>query len=163
MYKYNDYLKLTKEYLKNFAYYRQAISSISEDIEDIRRQLATESIKAPAYGSDTGGGFNELNGIERAAENRIRLTRVSEELQENCRVLQRQMKKVTAAIETLPEDERQAIQMYYMDRMNYGTMSEKLHLSERSCKRRISKATRSIAFMLFGLATQRDVFFVAVG
>lgn len=163
MYKYNDYLKLTKDYLKNFAYYRQAINSISEDIEDIRKQLATESIKAPAYGSDTSGGFNELNGIERAAENRIRLTKVSEELQENCRVLERQMKKVTAAINTLPEDERQAVQMYYMDRMTYGVISEKLHLSERSCKRRISKATRSIAFMLFGLTANRNVFFVTVG
>lgn len=163
MYKYNDYLKLTKEYLKNFAYYQQAISSISEDIEDIRRQLATESIKAPAYGSDPGGGFNELNGTERAADKRIRLTKVSEELQENCRVLERQMKKVTAAINTLPEDERQAVQMYYMDCMTYGVISEKLHLSERSCKRLISKATRSIAFMLFGLTANRNVFFIVVG
>lgn len=163
MYKYNDYLKLTKDYLKNFAYYRQAITSISEDIEDIHRQLATESIKAPAYGSDTSGGFSELNGTERAAEKRIRLSKVSEELEENCRVLKRQMKKVTAAIATLPEEEQEAIRMYYMDHLNYYAMSERLHLSERSCKRRVSKATHNIALMLFGLTAQRDVFFVAVG
>ena len=163
MYKYNDYLKLTKDYLKNFAFYRQAITSISEDIEDIQRQLATESIKAPAYGSDTAGGFNELNGTERAAENRIRLTRVSKELQENCRVLKRQMNKVTAAIDTLPVEEQEAIRLYYMERLNYYAMSERLHLSERSCKRRVSHATHNIALMLFGLTARRDVFFVAVG
>ena len=160
MYKYNDYLKLTKDYLRNYPYYKQAVKSITQDIEDIKTRLSYESPKIVAYGSDTGGGYAELNGTERAADKRICLERLCEELQENRRALQSQMEKVDTAMNKLSTEDRELVQLFYFDGLTHRALAQRAHLSERSSKRHIQKATDSIALMLFGLDTQRNIFFL---
>ena len=61
MYRHNDYVKLTKDYLRNYPYYKQAVENMTDDIEEIKVRLADESPKTPSYGLETGGGHSELN------------------------------------------------------------------------------------------------------
>ncbi|MBR2215979.1 MAG: hypothetical protein IJ849_09505 [Selenomonadaceae bacterium] len=160
MYKYNDYLKLTKDYLRNYPYYKQAVKSITEDITDIRERLALESPKTAKYSTESGGGYSELNGVEQAANKRMWLERRCDELQENRRALQRQTEKVDAAVNALSTEEQKIIQLFYFEGLTHQALAERIHLSERSSRRRVKKATDSIALMLFGLDAQKTFFFI---
>lgn len=159
MYRHNDYLNLTREYLRKYPCYQQAVQSISEDIHDIQVRLSSESVKTPSYG-DTGGGYAELNGTEQAADRRLWLERQCEELQANRRALQVQLGKVDAAMDKLSAEDRELVQLFYFSRLSHQELSRKFFISERSSKRHVRRATDTIALMLFGLDTQRDVFFL---
>ena len=160
MYKHNDYLKLTKDYLRNYPYYKQAVKSITEDIREIQTRLAQVAPKIASYSSDPGGGYKELNGVEQVADKRIWLERQCEELQENRRALQIQMDKVDMAMNKLSTEDREIVQLFYFDRLTHRALAQRVCLSERSSKRHVQKATDSIALMLFGLDTQKDIFFL---
>ena len=66
-YCYNDYLKLTKEYLRSLNYYREAEKNLSGEIEDIGRELDGVSIRSANAGSEVHGGGSELNARPRPA------------------------------------------------------------------------------------------------
>lgn len=160
MYKHNDYVKLTREYLRNYPYYKQAVKSITEDIAEIREQLAVESPKTAKYGADTGGDYSELNSTEQAAHKRMRLEYRQAELQDNCRALRLQMYKVEDAVNRLPDEDIEIVKLFYFDRLPHQDLARRLCLSERSSKRRVKKATETIAFMLFGLDAKKPLFFI---
>lgn len=160
MYKHNDYLKLTKDYLRNYPYYKQAVKSISDDIKDIQTRLSYESPKITTYGENTGGGYKELNGTEQAAEKRIWLERQCEELRENRRQLQTQIDKVDTAMSKLSTEDREIVELFYFDKLTHRNLAQRIYISERSSKRHVQKATEGIALMLFGIDTQRNIFFL---
>ena len=160
MYKYNDYLKLTRDYLRNYPYYKQAVEAITKDIGYMQDRLAHESPKTAKYGADTGGGYSELNGVEQAANKRMWLERRCEELQENRRALQRQLEKVDAAVNALSTEEQKIIQMFYFDGLTHQALAQRIHLSERSSQRQVRRATNRIALILFGLDAQQNIFFL---
>ena len=161
MYRHNDYVKLTKDYLRSYPYYKQAVKNMTDDIEEIKVRLADESPKTPSYGLDTGGGgYSELNATERAADNRLHLERRCEQLQDNRRQLQIQIDKVDAAIGKLSVEDQEIVRLFYFEHLTHRDLAQRAFLSERSSKRHIQKATDSIALMLFGLDTQRDIFFL---
>jgi len=160
MYRYNDYLTLTKEHLRNYVYYEQAITNLTADIADIQHQLADESIKTTSYGSDLPGGFNELNGTEQAADERIQLRTKYPDLIRSLNRIRKLMQHLQENIKLLPEDEREAIELFYCQRLSYSAMGRSTHMSERSCRRKVSTATRSLALMMYGLYSQEDVLFI---
>lgn len=158
-YRYNDYLKLTKEYLRNLKYYKEAEQNIRERIDGITQELAGVSIKS-GMGSGVQGGTPELNVVEMEAERRVQMERRYGELLMERASLQSQIDKLERAVEALPPSEKDIILKFFNYNMSYAEMAGTLNFSERTLKRRVSDATRSIAFMLFGDRANHRVEFI---
>ena len=156
----NDYVKLTKGYLRNLSYYRIAVVNMTDDIKEMAESLSDVSTKIASY-EQTAGGNSELNAVEaetaRRAEQSIRYKEHAHAL----RKLQLQIKKLERCIAELPDEEREAIRLFYMERLNYDDITEYLHISHSTCKRRINRATKAIAVMLFGDRADKPVQFAS--
>ena len=150
----NDYIKLTREYLRNLGYYRVAVVNMTEDLRDMERSLG--DAKIASYEMNPGGG-NELNGVEAKAEKALRYKEQARHLHK----LQRQVSKLERCIEKLPKEEKEAINMFYIHKMSYEDMMDSLHISRSTCKRRINNATRAVAIMLFGDRADKQIQFAS--
>ena len=139
----NDYIRLTKGYLRNLVYYRVAISNMTEDIKEDAESIGTAKI---ANYEANPGGTSELNGVEAGAEKSMRCTEQMRQLSK----LQRQVAKLERCIDNLSADEKEAVRLFYLYRQTYEQMSSSLHISISTCRRRVSKGTKAVAVMLFG-------------
>lgn len=158
-YKYNAYLRLTKEYLRNLVYYVEALKNISQELDDIESELGGVSIRTSG-GSAIGAGGENMSCVEREAAGRMmRLDRYKELYLDRVRLLS-QVQKIKDAVAKLPDDEQEAVKLFYCDHLGYEGMARCHHYSERTCKRRVFQATRKIAFMLFGSAATRNIAFI---
>lgn len=139
----NDYIRLTKGYLRNLVYYRVAISNMSEDIAEDAESIG--AAKIASYETNPGGA-SELNGVEASAEKSMHCSEQMRQLSK----LQRQVRKLEKCMENLPPEEKEAVQLFYLYRQTYEQMSSSLHISISTCRRRVSKGTKAVAVMLFG-------------
>lgn len=155
----NDYIKLTKDYLKNYVYYQQAIKNLEADINDRELELKSESVKIANYSAEASGE-SELNSTERAADSRIVLEKEKASMIKDLERVRKQLTKIDEAIGLLPTDEQEAVKMFYVDRLNYRAMSDRNHFSERWCKKKVNAGTKAIAFMIFGTRAEENVLFV---
>ena len=159
-YHYNDYIKLTREYLRNLVYYGEAVKNLTAKIDDIEKELGGVSIKSPRL-NEAGGGTPELNTVEQTVADRAELAAKYQELTIERAKLQNQIGKVKSAVAKLPDDEREAVQLFFFDRLGYDGMARVRHYSRRTCQRRVLDATRSIALMMFGERANKRVIFIS--
>ena len=160
MFRSNDCIKLTKDYLKNYSYRQQAVRNIELDMQDLNRELADVSVRAVDYRPSTGSGVPELNGTEQQAHVRALQEQEIKALQINRRRLLTHLEKMESSLCRLPEDEQKVLKKHYVEHYTYAEIGEELGLSERSCQRKANEATRSLAIMLFHDYAEQDVFFI---
>lgn len=158
MYKSNDCIKLTKQHLRNYKYYVTALENITEDIKCKELELQDQSIKATDYGSVHGGG-SELNTTEQAAELRIKLAQEKENLIQTRKELQRQVSKIDKSMAKLPDEEREIVNLFYIQKMSYDNLSQHTHYGERKNRRLLREAEQHLAIMFYGIKADEDVFF----
>lgn len=139
----NDYIRLTKGYLRNMVYYQVAISNMKEDLKEMEDSLG--DAKIASYEANPGGQ-NELNGVEARADKAIRYKEQAKQVQK----LERQVQKIERCIDKLPADQKDAVKMYYLYRQSYDEMVSSLHISHSTCRRRVNGGTKAVAMMLFG-------------
>jgi len=139
----NDYIRLTKGYLRNMVYYQVAISNMKEDLKEMEDSLGDAKI---ASYEPNPGGQNELNGVESRADKAIRYKEQAKQVQK----LERQVRKIERCIDKLPADQKDAVKMYYLYRQSYDEMVSSLHISHSTCRRRVNGGTKAVAMMLFG-------------
>ena len=155
---YNDYLQLTRKYLRNYSIYLEAVENLTRRLRDIEVELGTVSISSPVFGE--GGGKGELTSVEREADRRIERRDQYEELFRERAQLRRQLQKVKNALDALPEEECDAIRLFFFENKNYDAITRLRHWSTATCKRRINGAVRKVALMLFGQQAAQVVAFV---
>ena len=155
---YNDYLQLTRKYLRNYSIYLEAVENLTRRLRDIEVELGTVSISSPVFGE--GGGKGELTSVERAADRRIERRDQYNELFEERKRLRHQIQKVRNSLKALPSEERDAVRMFYLENKNYDAIMRFQHWSESTCKRRINNAVRKVAIMIFGEQATQTVAFV---
>ena len=146
----NDYIKLTKNYLRNMGYYQVAVANMTDDIQDMAEDLKEISAKIANYEQNAGGGSGELNAVESAAARRVEQADAYKQQVYELQKLQRQVRKLERCIDSLPKDEKEAVRLYYIHKLSYDDMVDSLHVSHSTCKRRIKSGTRAVAIMLFG-------------
>lgn len=161
IYKHNDYITLTKSYLREYTPLKSAECNLLELIDGIDLELQDVSVKAAAYGAEQAGGVKELTDTEQAAEKRLHLAHRRWELIQYWRRVSSLCKRIDTALTSLPPEERQLIQLYYFDRVGYTEISRIMHSSERSCRRRVQQVTTQVASMLFGPFAKEQVMFVS--
>ena len=155
---YNDYLQLTRKYLRNYSIYLEAVENLTRRLRDIEVELGTVSISSPVFGE--GGGKCELTSVEREADRRIERRDQYEELFRERAQLRRQLQKVKNALDALPEEECDAIRLFFFENKHYDALTRLRHWSTATCKRRINGAVRKVALMLFGQQAAQVVAFV---
>lgn len=154
----NDYLQLTRKYLRNYRYYCEAIKNLTQELDEIKTGLSAISIASPGFGA--GGGKGELNSTEREAALRIEQKNKYLELACERSALQKQMDKLKSAMGKLPKEEQEAIRLFFFEGMNYDAIERIQPWSTRTCKRRVNEAVHKIALMLFGTRATQSVAFV---
>jgi RNA polymerase sigma factor (sigma-70 family) len=160
--KYNDYLRLTKSYLREIDYYKTSARLLREKISDIEADLRGISTKIASYES-THGGYSDLNGIEAGTERRMQQESNLAKSKAELKIMEKHIAHIDVCINTLPAEEQNALRLYYIDKLTYGELSQKIGWSERTCKRKVMDATKSIAWMLFGDNVNQDVLFIEGG
>lgn len=160
MFSHNDYLKLTKDYLRKYETYKAAVKAITQAVCDLRRGLAGQTIKTVRYDDVPGGGGAGLNSVEQAAETRIhdeaRLAALEQELER----LKMQVQRIGFALAALEGEEMTIVEMFYFRRLGYAVMATRIHASERTCRRRVHDVTQKIALLIFGIRTKERVMFL---
>lgn len=160
MFSHNDYLKLTKDYLREYETYKAGVKAITQTVCDLRRGLAGQTIKTVKYDDVPGGGGAGLNSVEQAAETRIhdkaRLAVLEQELER----LKMQVQRIGFALAALEGEEMTIVEMFYFQRLGYAVMATRIHASERTCRRRVHDVTQKIALLIFGIRTKEKVMFL---
>lgn len=156
----NDYIKLTKNYLRNIGYYQIAVANMTDDIKEMEESLRDVPTKIASYEQNPGGN-SELNGVEAETERRQKERLRYEEQTQELHKLQRQVQKLERCIDNLPKEEKEAICLFYVHKLSYGDMMDSLHISHSTCRRRITNGTRAVAIMLFGDKADRQIQFVS--
>ena len=160
MYKYNDYLRITREYLRSYIQHQQAIKTLTDDIDDIRGELSGRTGKmTPSYDAQAGGSYQELTGTERTADTCINLRVRIAELYSYRKDVMDHLERMDMAIRALTEEERRLVELFFYERKSYKDIAEALNLSERSCQRRVGYIVRQVAKSMFGELASEEVKF----
>lgn len=154
----NDYLQLTRKYLRNYRYYCEAIKNLTQELDEIKTGLSAISIASPGFGA--GGGKGELNSTEREAALRIEQKNKYLELTNERTALQHQAEKLQSAMGKLTGEEQTALQLFFFEGLDYNAIVRLQAWSRATCKRRISSGVHKVALMLFGQRATQNVAFV---
>ena len=154
----NDYLQLTRKYLRNYCYYCEAIKNLTQELDDIQAGLRAVSIASPGFGA--GGGRGDMTPTEREADLRMEQKQKFFELSAEKDVLKQQTEKLASALEKLSAEEREAIQLFFFEGLDYNAITRVQPWSRATCKRRISTGVHKVALMLFGQRALQNVAFV---
>lgn len=149
MAQFNDYIKLTKGYLKNLSYYEVAVANMTDDVKEIEESLKDVCTKVSKY-EQNPGGFTELAAVESEVENRAEQASRFKLRAKELHKMQLQVKKLRRCIDNLSKEEKDALKLFYTYKFSYEDMADELNVSERTCKRRVETGTKAVAIMLFG-------------
>lgn len=156
----NDYVKLVKEYLRNYNFYKVAVKNMNEDISDREIALSGVSISISSYGANPHGGTSEMTPTERMAAENMQLA-------EELRILKQDLSRVTTlltridrSIAELPDNEAELVKLFYLDGYSYQAIYDVKHFSERWCRNHLRSAEVKLAVMLFGPKAQDKICFV---
>ena len=152
MNEYNDYISITRRWLKDYNLFRATIAHMEKDIEAQQAALHRD-VAAPIakYGDMLKGGSAELNGVESAASERMARERDMYQAMINRDDIKRQVERIDSAIDTLAEDEREVIREHYIEGDSWEHIGQNRHYSERWARDKGGKALKKVAFVLFGL------------
>lgn len=154
----NDYLQLTRKYLRNYCYYCEAIKNLTQELDDIQAGLRAVSIASPGFGA--GGGRGDMTPTEREADLRIEQKNKYMELACERTTLKQQTEKLQSAMKRLSKEEQEAIRLFFFEGMNHEAIARTQMWSLRTCKRRVNDAVHKVALMLFGKRSKQTVAFV---
>ena len=162
MQEYNDYVQTTKEYLRRYKEFRATIENLNDEIEAQEQELAIDvAPPIPKYGDDTRtGGSGELNAVESAAARRIRLGESVREKRAEVEKIERTLRKIDRALETLPAQEKKLVVGYYINRESWRDLSMSLFMTEKWASHLGNKAVKSLACIIFGLKDLSQDLFV---
>lgn len=151
---YNDYVNMTKGYLRNYNKFIVAAKNLSNDIVTAEQFLVQSDDIAAAvakYGDEPGGGSSELTTVEAAAERHMDLQRNIVKMKRNLSQLQRLIAKIDRALESLDSEDRAIVQEFTIENKSAIEVANRHFYSERWVRTRAKNAMKEIALMIFGI------------
>lgn len=103
MKEYNDYVGMTKRYLKSYTQLHITVKNLDEGIEAQKTMLQDEAVAISRYGDEPGGGSSELNATESAANRRIMIENCITEMERDKAEIECILRKVNRALEGLSD------------------------------------------------------------
>lgn len=153
MKEYNDYVGLTKRYLKSYSQLKITVENLTEEIEAQKNLLQGESVAISRYDSQPGGGsseLSELNATEAAASRRIKIEQQISTMKKDKEEIERLLRKINRALEGLNDADKALVIGYYIDGYSWQQLSQQNYCSEKWVRDKGNKALKEIAFMIFG-------------
>jgi DNA-directed RNA polymerase specialized sigma24 family protein len=151
MNEYNDYVNMTKGYLKSYKRFKVQIVNMREDIEAMRREMDMDAAAPIAqYGGETGGGTPELNSVEAAASRNMAASKRIEYLEHEIDVAERKIRQIDRTLAAIRPEDADLIRMYYFEGMTWAEIGIQKFLTEKWVRNKCNRAVKEIAQMIFG-------------
>ncbi len=150
---YNDYIRMTKFYVRNINYFRVALDNLRMRSREFSEELnGYEDIPSPvvAYKERTSKGAAELTNVEAATEKRLSKTAQLKRIEYEIVRLEGFMSRMERALSRLPDEDKKLLQDFVIDRRNADAVAYNLHLSRRTLFRKRDEIMEKMALMLFG-------------
>lgn len=152
MREYDDYIKLTRQYLKKYNQLKIAVQNLADEIHAQEMLLESESIPSVRYGDDViGGSSGELNVTEAAADRRIEAEKRIERMRQEKDELERILRKVDRALEGVSELDCDLVRGHYINGESWQALGDRHFCSEKWARDRGGRALREVAYMVFGI------------
>lgn len=154
MREYNDYISITRRYLKNYNQFKISVENMQDDIKYLEESIDRNmNIAAPIsrYGDEPSGGTSELNAVERAADQRMHMEKQLDALKLNVKELTLRIRKIDRAIDSLKKEDSEIIKEFYFDDYDWEFIGHTHSLSPKRARDRGGAALKQIAFMIFGV------------
>lgn len=155
----NDYVKLTRDHLKNYNKYTDYVEKAFARCDEIDLELADESIKTTTYGFDQGGG-SELTPVERAASMRIQLESEKTDLQNKANLVKSFLSNLLWGIGKLDTEDKVLISKLYFRHLSTYEISKEMHITSRWVCMQARQAEKKLAVLLFGKAAEQEIYFL---
>lgn len=156
----NDYVKLTRDHLKNYNHYTDYVEKAFARCDEIDLELADESIKTTTYGLEQGGAGSELTSVERAASMRMRLKSEKEDLQTKANFVKAFLSNLLTNIGKLDTEDKVLISKLYFRHLSTLEISKEMHITSRWVRMQARQAEKRLAVLLFGKAAEQEIYFL---
>lgn len=154
---YNDYIFLTKKYLRNYNKFKLTAKVLENDIQSKEKLLDESSDIGAAiakYGDMPSGGHSELNAVEAACERHMKTAKEIQDKKNDLANLKGLLSKIEIALTAVDYDIREIVSDYYIDGYSWEQISIRHHYSARWCRERCKKAVADMAAVIFGMKAQ---------
>ena len=152
---YGDYIRETKRLLGSYNKMKVAALNLTEEIEETERFLEDEGIAAMRYGDDRiSGGSGELTATEAAAARRIRMEGWIAQLRARRDALERTVRAMDRALESLHDADAELIRGRYMQGLSWAQVAERLNYTEKWAQEKGGRVLCDVALMLFGVTVR---------
>ena len=155
----NDYVRLTRDYLKNYSCYMDYVEKAFARCDEIDLELADESIKTTTYGLEEGGG-SELTPVERAASMRMKLKSEKADLQNKANLVKSFLSNLITNISKMNVEDKVLISKLYFRHMSTLESSKEMHITARWVRIQARQAEKRLAVLLFGKAAEEEIYFL---
>ena len=148
----NDYVILTKTYLKDYKRLSGMRDVWLHEMHDINSELA-ETAAAPIaqYGGEPGGGSGLSTPTERAAEHCMRLGTKRDERAADCAEVARLAGILQTALAAMEPEDAELLRMHYIEGLTWYDVGDKLGYSYQGIRKRGSRALHTLTQYIFGL------------
>ena len=150
---YNDYIRITKQYLKNLNTFRVALYNMRTSEKKLKEELeGYNDIPSPvvAYREKITKAPSSLTGIEAVIEKRLKkeksLTKVKRDITE----LESLITKLDNAIDGLTKEDREILTELVINAGNADDVAYANHISRRTLFYRNNMIIQKVSFMIFG-------------
>ncbi len=147
---FNDYIRLTRGYLKDYNRMRTCIRTWEKEKKEIEYELSSLPMAVSRYGGELGGGSGELSVVERLAQTRIKLTNRLFQIEHDVKELHRVMKKIENAVAALDPETRDIVWSHYVEGKKWYDVADVHYLSYSCASQKGYRAIRVVACMIFG-------------
>ena len=154
MNEYNDYVSITRRWLKDYNTFKATVASMTADIKTQEEMLERAmDLGAPIamYDNMPKGGSGELTTVERQTQERMRRRESIERAKLNRDEIQRIIDRVDRAVSSLDVEEQELLQGFYRKGKSWLTLGYEHHYSERWARKRGTEAVKKMAFLIFGV------------
>ena len=151
---YGEYIRETKRLLQSYRKMKVAAVNLTEEMEAVERLLQDEGIAAVRYGDDGGRGTGELTATEAAAARRIRMRERITQLRERRDEMERTVRAIDRALESLCYEDAELIRGRYMCGLSWAQVAEQRNYTEKWAREKGGKVLQDVALMLFGVTVR---------
>lgn len=150
MREYNDYVNVTKQYLKNYNQFRTTIENLKQGIEETKQECVPVAPIA-SYSDMPRGAASELNSVEsNASANMMRMNTIIA-MERDIERIEKLLDKLTRSIDSLSAEDKRLIEDVFIKCKTWREVSESRYISEKWAREKTNAVVKDIARMMFGV------------
>lgn len=158
---YNDYIKLTRDYLKHYNSFLASADCLRERIAAAKEELGEKPAAAIAkYGGQLQGGYSELNGVESEVARNMAVRDKISQYETDLRILEHKIKQIDIAMSVLDDIDKRIVKECYINHRYYYQVGEIVGLSEKWTAQRAQRSVKEMTSVLFGHKAVQGSLFV---